>query len=387
MMHDLQVKFTNEEQAKAFIDAIFNKRNKDDENSTTLAQTLESNIRTVFNSAYKYILELLQNADDAVAREVEFEIKNNHLRVSHTGNHFLPSDIEKICDNAKPSSNKSDDITKTGYKGVGFKATFCISEIITIISLYVRLRFDKSYFENVPNKNPNGKFPWAIIPIWTDKDYSTRLGFERLDENKIHFILQNINTLKVEQEIQEIFSSLEVLLLLRNVSKVKLKHAGIEISKEKNNNYVTLTQSLNGKIQAKKHYLLFNEEIVIPPKIKESLNSLSPSECPEKLKTAEKVKITFAVELDKDNKPIIPKNAKLFSYLPTDIQSGLPFWVNGEFLLKQDRGHLLNNDWNQFLLREIGKRQFRVLKCIAENKEMQRYIISLFLRRKCQMRN
>ena len=165
MKQDLKVKFTNEKQAKAFIDAIFTKRNKDDENSTTLAQTLESNIKTIFNSAAKYVFELLQNADDASAQEVEFEIKNNHLRVSHTGNHFLPCDIEKICDNAKPSSNKSDDITKTGYKGVGFKATFCISDTIAIVSEYASFRFDKSYFENATNTKSNGKFPWAIIPI------------------------------------------------------------------------------------------------------------------------------------------------------------------------------------------------------------------------------
>ncbi len=130
-------------------------------------------------------------------------------------------------------------------------------------------------------------------------------------------------------------------------------------------------------MQSQKCYLLFDEEIVIPDKIKEHLGTLSPSECPEKLKTAEKVKITFAVELDKNNKPIIPKHAKLFSYLPTDILSGLPFWVNGEFLLKQDRGHLLNNEWNQFLLREIGKRQFCVLKYIAESMEMRLHVISL----------
>ena len=56
--------FENVNEAKRFIDAIYYRRNQGEYNSRTIAQTLESNIRTVFNSSHKYIYELLQNPEE-----------------------------------------------------------------------------------------------------------------------------------------------------------------------------------------------------------------------------------------------------------------------------------------------------------------------------------
>ena len=197
-----KINFEDADEAKQFIEAIYYCQNQGKRNLKSLAQTLESNIRTVFNSSHKYIYELLQNADDVGATEVELNIQGETLLFSHSGSHFRPSDVEKICDNAQPRGNKAGEIDKTGYKGVGFKANFCISNRITVLSKHVCFRFDQESF-----KQPLD-YPWPIMPIWTNKD----AFLSSLDIHKVHFYLERIDPIKVCREIEEIFLSPEVLL-------------------------------------------------------------------------------------------------------------------------------------------------------------------------------
>src|SRR5438132_4082476 len=86
---------------------LYKRRAKNDENSSTLAQTLESNIFTAFKGEHKFIFELLQNADDANHNEEKIEaslilkkvISNDrqYLIFSHSGKHFSEQDVERIC--------------------------------------------------------------------------------------------------------------------------------------------------------------------------------------------------------------------------------------------------------------------------------------------------
>src|SRR5689334_17098304 len=117
----------NISEAESFINHVYADRAKNDSNSTSLAFTLESNIETVFSSPDKFIFELLQNADDANAENIQLNLIGNDLIISHDGAIFNDEDVIRVCDNAKPSGTKSSDINKTGYKGVGFKAVFCAS--------------------------------------------------------------------------------------------------------------------------------------------------------------------------------------------------------------------------------------------------------------------
>lgn len=360
-------KFANADEAKRFIEAIYYCRNQSKRNLKTLAQTLESNIRTVFNSSHKYIYELLQNADDVGATEVELNIREETLLFSHSGSHFRPSDVEKICDNAQPRGNKSGDMDKTGYKGVGFKANFCISNKITVLSEHVCFRFDQENFEQPLD------YPWPIMPIWTNKD----AFLSSLDPHKVHFYLEKIDPIKVCREIEDIFISPEVLLLLGHINCVTLHHLGLRVIRIKNEGRITLQKIQNQTSIYEQQYSIYEYPIAIPVSQKEYLKRLPPSECPEKLKIAETVTITFAVQLNGHRLPIASKQARLYAYLPTDILSGLPFWVNTEFLLKQDRGQLLDNSWNKYLIYEIGKLQFTVLRQIAENPATKNRVLKL----------
>ncbi|WP_157009127.1 sacsin N-terminal ATP-binding-like domain-containing protein [Agromyces laixinhei] len=74
-----------------------------------------------------FIYELLQNAEDAGAHEVSFELRSDGLRFEHDGvRPFDLRDIESITGIGQ--STKADDATSIGKFGVGFKAVFAYTQ-------------------------------------------------------------------------------------------------------------------------------------------------------------------------------------------------------------------------------------------------------------------
>ena len=70
-----------------------------------------------------FIFELLQNAEDAGATEVEFRVESHRLVFSHNGDRlFSGPDVESITSIGK--STKLTNYTQIGKHGIGFKAVF-----------------------------------------------------------------------------------------------------------------------------------------------------------------------------------------------------------------------------------------------------------------------
>ncbi|GAA0404089.1 hypothetical protein GCM10009541_54100 [Micromonospora gifhornensis] len=80
-----------------------------------------------------FIYELLQNAEDAGARQVVFELRGDGLLVEHDGARLFDlRDIESITSIGQ--STKADDATSIGKFGVGFKAVFAYTQTPVIHS-------------------------------------------------------------------------------------------------------------------------------------------------------------------------------------------------------------------------------------------------------------
>src|ERR1022692_2847783 len=79
-----------------------------------------------------FIFELIQNAEDAGATELIFELFQDRLEVRHDGRPFTEADVRGIC--GVGQSAKSGDLTKIGKFGIGFKSVYAYSKTPHIYS-------------------------------------------------------------------------------------------------------------------------------------------------------------------------------------------------------------------------------------------------------------
>ncbi|MDP2916921.1 MAG: hypothetical protein Q8O16_03195 [Dehalococcoidia bacterium] len=121
---------------------------------------------SIFSRSAHFILELLQNAEDAGkksgigAGQIEFRISPNQVMVTHNGSPFKDSDADAIC--GVRSTKKPEEGT-LGYLGIGFKSVFKVSDCPEVHSGGFYFKFDKGAY-----KDPTTE-PWQIMPIWIDQ--------------------------------------------------------------------------------------------------------------------------------------------------------------------------------------------------------------------------
>jgi hypothetical protein len=76
----------------------------------------------LYSERTHFIFELIQNAEDAGATTLAFELFGDRLEVRHDGRPFTEADVRGVCGVAQ--SGKSADLTKIGQFGIGFKSVY-----------------------------------------------------------------------------------------------------------------------------------------------------------------------------------------------------------------------------------------------------------------------
>src|SRR6266567_8086026 len=86
----------------------------------------------LYSDRTHFIFELIQNAEDAAATELTFELFDDRLEVKHDGRPFTEADVRGICGVGK--SGKSGDLTKIGKFGIGFKSVYAYTKTPRVYS-------------------------------------------------------------------------------------------------------------------------------------------------------------------------------------------------------------------------------------------------------------
>lgn len=403
---------------KELIEKICQSNTEDGLNTRRVANMLRGMVPNSFHRAHNFIYELIQNADDA-KRDTEFtDIKlefildhdEKRLIIRHNGKHFEEDDVRRICDvygsvttddtaeeKAAHQKEKTHDKNKTGYKGIGFKAVFGISSKISIYSNKFKFGFKKEKW-----KQPE-EVPWQIAPLWLDEGEVTEQNHTMIitdPESWVYFILDEVGNIEqTKDEMDRITEHPEILIFLRNIKEISFKmiregQEKIEKISKKNQEIVEAAGCFvtvyGPKYQADgRTWLKYIANPTIDNNTKKDISLLDDKICPPKLKDAEKTEIIFSVLVQRDeNKSTYHFNPfgqiesgirhKFFCYLPTEVINELPFMVNANFILNQDRTTIVNNVWNQFLFNAIGTQQFLWLAKISKVLSLRNEVLSLF---------
>ncbi len=350
--------------------------------AVNLANSVESLAMDIYSEDKRFIYELIQNADDAALDEdsdLSIDILDNYVVISHNGAPFNSRDIRGLC--SIGLGTKTNDATKTGYKGIGFKSVFGQPEGIVYVKTENTLfRFDKEY-ANLKGWNPNwgnqkiweetyGAFncPWQMMPILSIS--SNDIDTDAVLNNKIYSVKTAIkvnDSQALYNNINSFFADAKFLLFLRKINKVSLtfKQHKLELEKTKNvtiENMVTLrSNQKNISNWYVKNWIEF-----IPKNIQNVLKS--DSKTPKKIQDMEKTEISFAFNVNESFDKIHllePGFSLLYSYLPTsEKEYNFPFIVNCNFLLDAGREKIhKTRKWNEWLFQVIG---YKTVECVEE---------------------
>jgi len=80
----------------------------------------------LYSERTHFLFELIQNAEDADATELAFELFEDRLELRHDGRPFTEADVRGLCGIGK--SAKSGDLTAIGKFGIGFKSVYAYTK-------------------------------------------------------------------------------------------------------------------------------------------------------------------------------------------------------------------------------------------------------------------
>ena len=310
---------------------IYNKIS--DENRIKYGTEAERVLKIIINQysdRTHFIYEILQNAEDAGATEIRFQLEKDRLYIYHNGRPFNEKDIQGVCGIA---DGTKEDGTRIGHFGIGFKSVYCYTEKPQIYS-------DQYHFVI-----KNQLFPEEIA------------GMDGLDAKTTCMILP-FDKLEVSADIayREIKDALikkinaESILMLNQIKQVEIKVAGhldtICINKEKypldkgqfasNVFGLSLNTTITNAVAEKERhidadYLFFTD--------------------------AEQEATTIIYNVDgKELKPV--RNSKIYAFFPTAKEAHQNFYIHAPFDTTPARDNFKEGA-------EYGKHNIRLVKNIG----------------------
>ncbi len=315
-----------------------------------------------------FVYELLQNADDAGAKNVRLLLQGDQFYFIHDGSrHFSVSDVdtedtdEKIGDiNALCSIGHSTKIgeNKIGKFGIGFKSIFSYCNVPHVED--DNFSFDIENFI-VPVESSGGNT--LCLP-----NQSGRRGGETMFCGKI-------KTVAASQEIAAMVESLEYPLnYLNNVASfecdINPDTADGKIYKFKKS--IASSKTIDGSFRI---YNLIAEKTV---GISSSLqNFICATE--SFLFGSKQMSATISMPLDKNGRVVMCDSFPLYCFFPLLEQSTLPFIVHGTFLLSDNRENTLQNEENYALRHEIALLSIKFLQSLLSCDKDARSRVSTIL--------
>lgn len=303
--------------------------------------------QVVFTRSSGFILEFLQNAEDAKGgngQTGEFRISfgKNRITVSHNGKPFEDTDIEALCG---IRSSKKPESGNLGYLGIGFKSVFKVTDTPEIYSNGYNFKFDKNYHD----WKDYDSFPWGITPVWVE---NAQLKF---DKQLTVFVIplkesQELNQLKME--VSKL--SPEIFLYLNWIKKI-----AITDEEEGSERLLENISEGNGVIKVKdgnetRSYAIFRKEIGVPRDVSE--DSLTK----DYRHNVKNRNIAVAFYIDKDgNLDVSPSGSimsGLYSFVPLgEVSSGAKYLIQADFLVQPGRDAInYESIWNKWLVDEIA---------------------------------
>lgn len=317
-------------------------------------------------------LELIQNADDAKAEEIVFDITDIGLLVRNSGQFTYCGDLDKPCASLAEGNYKCDyhRITDVGSGGklsrgenigrfgIGFVSTYQVTDHPEIRSSGIKLALypERGQWFIEAFEEPNGTsffLPWASDP---NTEARLALGVSHVSPAHIDQLADDFQTVLRKS-----------LLFLRHVRKAEVRRNGqlllaCDLDRSEGSDLIVSFRP-SGEVE---HWHILRADAADAA---QSLYATHP-----RLETLHRsTKISIGLRIDPE--PL--SEGLLYAFLPTEQLTELPLHINADFFPESDRkavifaGHQHEQAWNEMLIdaaaAELARDPEGLLKMIGPN--------------------
>lgn len=280
----------------------------------------ESVLSGIYSDPSHFIYEILQNAEDAGATKICFNLKKDELQINHNGREFNFNDVDGIT--GVGISTKKENLNAIGKFGVGFKSVFAITNTPIIHSGLFHFKIQDTVLPEI-----------IEVKEGTDTIFILPFNHPKRSAEDVYKIIEN--------KLANV--SPHTLLFLSNICEINwisLGKRGFYYKKDnKYKNYkYTSVFSNTGKNETKTEYLILQREVSIGSN-----------------KT--KVELGYKVDKGKNGKNEIVREteSKLVVFFPTERVTYLNFIIQGPYRTTPNRENIpFDDEMNKFLLEETA---------------------------------
>lgn len=339
---------------------------------------LLGNIRSHLSGLQGYdvmALELIQNADDAEADTIKFDITSEGLYVSNSSEFSYCGDLESEICLQQENNNYSCDFHRItdvgsggklarpeniGRFGIGFVSTYQIADHPEIHSAGIKLTLMPEIGEWVIEASSVHESTKLFLPWASDPSSGTRTALN----------ISSITESHIEQLVNDIQQTLRSsLLFLRYVNRAEITRNGkrlllCELERESANS-LRIKFSPGKKLEH--WYILWTDMFAEARKLYAEYPNL------ERLNRSTKVSIGIQKGSGKF------ENGLLYAFLPSEQQTALPLHINADFFPESDRkaiifaGHQQEQVWNEMLVRGAAEELSKDLEALLSELGLERF--------------
>jgi hypothetical protein len=279
----------------------------------------------LYSERAHFIFELIQNAEDAGATELTFELFEDRLEVRHDGRPFTAADVRGICGVGQGA--KAEDLTQIGRFGIGFKSVYAYTNTPRIYSSGEHFRIEK-YVR-----------PYAVEPL--DEPAARTLFVFPFDRDEVSAAV-------AVQEISAALNNLDVetLLFLRRIERVRCcGHETADAVLERTST-AHADSARRVKLASRRDEGRGNAEWLVWRRPLDTLGE-----------PGHRVEIAFMAHTEIDARWLVRRESSpLVVFFPTQKETFLGFLIQGPYRTTPARDNVPEHDpWNQALVRETAR--------------------------------
>jgi hypothetical protein len=289
----------------------------------------------LYSERTHFLFELIQNAEDAGATELAFELFDDRLEVRHDGRPFTEADVRGVC--GVGQSRKSGDLTQIGKFGIGFKSVYAYTRTPRIYSAGEHFRIE------------NYVRPFPVPPL--DETATGTLFVFPFDHD----------TVSAPVAVREIATALNALapgivLFLTNIERLRVRGTGVADAVIERS---AVTGSGSGSGPGPRRVLVSKGRARREEWLVWDRQVAGLSDRPARIEIAFRVKA---------GQIVASGSCPLTVFFPTEKETFLGFLIQGPYRTTPARDNVPEHDpSNQALMRETAALLIEVLRALRDD--------------------